>query len=144
MALIEAAARAAYPDECCGLLAGTGDAAAGYRVSRVVASANLRAGERSDRFEIDPQVHFDLIHALKNTPEEIIGHYHSHPDHPAEPSARDLEMAWVDDLVWLITAVADGIPTTTKAHMVDRRASQFHQIRLICDARTTAKQNDLE
>ncbi len=114
LADIVAAAEAAYPRECCGLLAGrtTTD---GILVTRVVASRNTAAGHRRDRFEVDPQVRFDLMRALEGSDERLVGHYHSHPDHPAIPSATDRRMVHEPDLIWLITAVAAGHATTTRA-----------------------------
>jgi len=38
---------------------------------------------------------------------EIVGFYHSHPDHPAEPSAFDLEHAW-PNLSYAIQSVRNG------------------------------------
>jgi proteasome lid subunit RPN8/RPN11 len=95
---ILARARAAAPAECCGLLVGEG-----MRVSRAVAVANV-AAEPTRRFEIDPQRQFDLLRALRGTPERVIGHYHSHPGGPSAPSAHDLAMAHDPEAVWLIVA----------------------------------------
>ncbi|MBF0561671.1 MAG: M67 family metallopeptidase [Alphaproteobacteria bacterium] len=105
MGLVLAAAEAAYPAECCGLLVGEFDPIAGLaHVTRVVPSRNLLAGEASDRFEIDPAVRFRVM----REPGFLIGHYHSHPDGPAQPSARDRAMVYEPELVWLIIAVAKG------------------------------------
>ena len=112
---IAAAAEAAYPHECCGLLAGRTAAPDALRVTRVVPSRNVAEQRRHDRFEVDPQVRFDLMRALAGSDERLIGHYHSHPDHPAVPSATDRAMAHEPDLIWLITAVAAGRATATRA-----------------------------
>ena len=114
LARIAAAAEAAYPRECCGLLAGR-MTPGGILVTRVVASRNTADGDQRDRFEVDPQVRFDLMRALEGSDERLVGHYHSHPDHPAVPSATDRRMAHEPDLVWLITAVAAGRATATRA-----------------------------
>lgn len=122
------AAEAAYPAECCGLLAGIGRRV--VRVTRVVPSANLLAAARRDRFEVDPAVRLRLMRALGDGPERLIGHYHSHPDHPAEPSATDLAMAYEPELLWLITAVAAGQAIHTTAHRPDPAATRFRPVRL--------------
>ena len=62
--------------------------------------------------------------------QRIVGHYHSHPNNPAQPSTTDLEMAYEPDLVWLITSVVDGQATLTTAHCVDADSSQFRRILL--------------
>ncbi len=122
------AAEAAYPAECCGLLAGTG--ARGLRVTRVVPAANLLAAERADRFEVDPAARLALMRELGDGPERLIGHYHSHPDQPPEPSATDLAMAWEPELVWLITAVCAGQAIATTAHRLDPARGRFRPLRL--------------
>jgi len=108
IAAIERAAEDAYPEESCGLLAGRFDSGGRLVVTRVRASANLAAGDRRAAFEVDPAVRFALMREIADTGETIVGHYHSHPDHPAEPSARDLAMAFEPELIWLITRVAAG------------------------------------
>ena len=123
LSVIAGAAEAAYPEECCGLLVGkvAGDGA--FDAIRVVESPN-RAGAfdgeadmggkgmsvniRHRRFEIDPLVHLALMRETENTDEAIIGFYHSHPDHPAQPSAHDIACIWEPDLVWLIVSVVAG------------------------------------
>jgi proteasome lid subunit RPN8/RPN11 len=137
---IEAAAEAAYPDECCGLLVGHDGAAGDVVVTAVAPSANMASGNHADSFEVDPQVRFDVMRRLdqKNqkggVPERIVGHYHSHPDHPPEPSARDLEMAYEPELVWVIVAVDKGHATAMRAHRLDEAANRFREIELAVSA----------
>lgn len=114
---IERAAEAAYPAECCGLLVGYGDTKTTLRITRVVSSRNMKENDRQDRFEVDPKVRFNVMRETDGTSERIVGHYHSHPDHPPEPSETDKSMVWEPELVWLITGVKDGIATGTKAHL---------------------------
>ena len=133
-AIVEAA-EAAYPQECCGLLVGRGDADRRVSVRRVVPSPNVAAGGGRDRFEVDPKVRFDVMRELEGGPDRIVGHYHSHPDGPAAPSATDREMAFEPDLVWLITAVAGGRAGPTTAHVVDpEAASGFREVPLVAAA----------
>lgn len=124
------AAEAAYPEECCGLLVGGAGSAASVAVRRVVASPNRTPDRAADRFEIDPQIRFDLMRELDGGPDRIVGHYHSHPDQPAQPSARDLEMAFEPDLAWLIVAVAGGQAVQVTAHVVDADGRQFREVPL--------------
>jgi [CysO sulfur-carrier protein]-S-L-cysteine hydrolase len=128
MAEISKAAETAYPNECCGLLSGFGEADETLTITGVHGSDNVTTGTARDRFEVDPKVRFDLMRTLEGGPERIVGHYHSHPDHPAQPSEHDLEMAFEPDLLWLIVAVDDGRATEITAHKVDAGVSAFHQI----------------
>ncbi len=123
-AAIRAAAANAYPDECCGLLVGFGDAD-DMTIERAVTSANVTTSDHRDSFEVDPKVRFDLMRELEIAMEtetcphrHIVGHYHSHPDHPAEPSDRDRAMAFEPAFVWLIASVIEGRVEDLRAHAV--------------------------
>jgi proteasome lid subunit RPN8/RPN11 len=82
----------AYPNECCGFLLGT--AGEEKRADRVLPVENAwEAGERYHRFVIRPE---DFMGAEKEAAKqglELVGIYHSHPDHPARPSDYDREQA---------------------------------------------------
>lgn len=119
------AAEAAYPDECCGLLVGRLEAPGNLLVTRVEPSTNLTEGGAHDSFEVDPRLRLELMRSLRGSGEAIVGLYHSHPDHPALPSARDLERAWEPELAWLITTVVEGQATLTTAHVLDAEGRQF-------------------
>ncbi len=130
---IKDASTAAYPAECCGLLIGNKDNKGAILVSRIVPSVNQLSQQGNDRFEIDPQTRIDLERALRDTPECIIGHYHSHPDHPADPSQTDLEQAYEPDLIWLIVSVRKGEATDVKAHRLDTTTKSFAEIKCIIE-----------
>ena len=123
-------AEAAYPREACGLLAGFERPDGDIEVTRVAPSKNMAEPAQHDRFEVDPRVRLDVMRALENTPESIIGHYHSHPDHPAEPSAHDLEMAFEPDLVWVIAAVEGARATEVRAHVVAASGDRFLELEM--------------
>ena len=128
---IEAAAVTAYPDECCGLLIGHDLKGGGIEVVRVVESENVEAGDPRSRFEIDPRLLIAVQRDLRGVGgDRIVGHYHSHPDHPARPSAHDAQRAWQPEMVWLITAVIGGEATETTAHVLEDGGGGFRQIGL--------------
>jgi len=93
-------ARDAAPGECCGVLVGS----AGAIVSAVPAR-NL-SGQPS-RFLIDPEDHIQARRAARAAGRDVVGFYHSHPDHPARPSQYDLDHAW-PTFAYIIVAVASG------------------------------------
>lgn len=128
MKQIAQAAEHAYPEECCGLLIGHGDDTAGIAVTGVAASRNVAEGHRRDSFEVDPKLRFDVMRELNGGPDRIVGHYHSHPDHTAQPSARDAAMVFEPDLVWVIVAVAGGRAGEVRAHVFEPGAERFREI----------------
>ena len=86
---------AAYPAECCGVLAGrvangAGDAKEVVRLHPVV---NRRTDD-PHRYLISPDDLRRVEAELRQAGLEVVGYYHSHPDHPAAPSAYDTEHAW--------------------------------------------------
>jgi cysteine synthase B len=94
-----------YPDECCGVLLGPKDGT----VSDTWRLDNSTDLERRRRFLIGPD---DYRRAEARAAErglDIVGFYHSHPDHPAEPSAFDLAHAW-PNLSYAIVSIRGGVP----------------------------------
>lgn len=83
----------AYPDECCGALVGDGDVA-----RKVVRLARRLANSREDglgrRYLVGPEAYREAEAAARAQGLEIVGIYHSHPDHAARPSEYDREHAW--------------------------------------------------
>jgi proteasome lid subunit RPN8/RPN11 len=91
-----------YPHECCGALIGHGDT-----VTAAVALPNTTEEGPRRRFLVRPS---DYMMAERKATElggELLGFYHSHPDHPARPSQFDLDHAW-PNFHYVIVAVASG------------------------------------
>jgi proteasome lid subunit RPN8/RPN11 len=106
LAELRAAARAALPEECCGLLLGRRDPVA--TVTRLVPARNVHA-EPTRKFTLDPAAQFAVLKAERGgAADRLIGHYHSHPKGPAAPSPRDLAAADDPDLLWLVIDAAGG------------------------------------
>ncbi len=127
---IERAAEAAYPEEACGLLVGRSEPGGACRVSAVEASANVAEPPRTRRFEVDPKLRLRLARELREGPDSIVGVYHSHPNGSAAPSETDISMIFEPDMVWLITAVADGRAGATRAYKPTEDGSAFRPLGL--------------
>jgi proteasome lid subunit RPN8/RPN11 len=84
-------AERAYPSECCGVLAG--QASEVKEVSRLVPVPNRRTDD-PHRYLISPDDLRRIEVELSSSGHEVLGCYHSHPDHPAAPSTFDTEQAW--------------------------------------------------
>jgi proteasome lid subunit RPN8/RPN11 len=91
---IKTAGEAAYPDECCGILIGGIDSDGAKTVKRTEPVNNSREeGEKYHRFLITPEDVFRAERTARAAGLELIGFYHSHPDHPAYPSEYDRDNA---------------------------------------------------
>ena len=86
-------AREAYPEECAGALVGM-DVGEMKIVVDVWRAENTHTGERSRRFLIEPLQIKEFEERAAERDMDLLGFYHSHPDHPAEPSEYDREHAW--------------------------------------------------
>ena len=84
---------AAYPAECCGALAGRVEAGVVKEVVRLAPAVNRRTDD-PHRYLIAPDDLRRLEADIAREGLAIVGYYHSHPDHPAVPSAYDTEHAW--------------------------------------------------
>ncbi len=111
-------AEQAYPRECCGILLGR-RADEERIVLEAVACANVAQPPSAvRRYTIAPE---DLIRMQREGRErtlEIVGFYHSHPDHPARWSAADLAEAYWPGCSYLIVTVDHGRAAETKSFML--------------------------
>jgi proteasome lid subunit RPN8/RPN11 len=97
----------AWPNECCGFLLGRVEGGA-KRAGGVLAVENSReAAEQYHRFVISPEDFLRAEKEARRQKKEILGIYHSHPDHPARPSDYDREQA-LPFYSYLIVAVEGG------------------------------------
>ena len=93
----------AYPDECCGALLGSFDGV----VREALRLGNHSDEERRRRFVVTPRDYQAAEARAEALGVELIGFYHSHPDHPAVPSQFDLDHAW-PNLSYTIVSVRAG------------------------------------
>ena len=93
-----AAARAAFPNECCGLVTGKPGLA-----EAVVTAKNVHPHPASG-FEIDPGTLLATHRTVRAENRHVIGHYHSHPNGSAEPSTQDAARATHNGQIWFIIA----------------------------------------
>ena len=102
-----------YPHECCGALLGRDAEAMDPEAVREVLAlfplVNRRADSPRNRFSLTGQDVLDADRAAQKQGLEVIGWYHSHPDHPARPSQYDQDHAW-PWYSYVIVSVENGAP----------------------------------
>ena len=101
-AAIRAHGEETYPHECCGALVGRHDG-----VTAIVALPNTTDEGPRRRFMVRPSDYQLAERRATELGGELLGFYHSHPDHPARPSQYDLDHAW-PTFAYIIVAVAGG------------------------------------
>ena len=119
---IQAHGAEGYPNEICGIMLGPqGD----QTVTEVRRARNIITERSRDRYEIDPLDHIRIQREADAAGLDIVGYYHSHPDHPAQASRFDTERAWAG-YVYLIVAVHDGKPIDANAFVAEKDGGPFH------------------
>jgi proteasome lid subunit RPN8/RPN11 len=117
-------ALAAYPREACGLLLGRVESA--RRLAEVVHPArNLNVERAHDRYELDPRDQLAAERAARDGGREVLGVWHTHPDHPATPSETDRAAAW-SGWSYLILSVVRGELADLRSWRLDEATRRFH------------------
>jgi proteasome lid subunit RPN8/RPN11 len=104
-----------YPHECCGVLLGRFDDDGSKTVSRIARCGNTRADSPHNRYNIDPRELIRIQREGRERGEDIVGFYHSHPDHPAHWSTTDLAEAHWFGCSYVITSVERSAATITNS-----------------------------
>jgi len=112
-----------YPEEGCGVLIGT--ESDGVRVvERAEPVANADSDSRQRRYRIAPEQLLEVERGARARDWDVLGFFHSHPDHPAVPSSSDLESAW-PYYSYLIVSVVDGSAVESRAWRLGSARAAF-------------------
>jgi cysteine synthase B len=111
-----------YPNECCGALLGPGPG----RVTRAFPLDNTFPDQQRRRFLVGPEEYRRAEIRAGDMGLSLVGFYHSHPDHPAEPSQFDLDHAW-PNLSYLIVSVRQGQPKEARSWRLRTDRSAFEE-----------------
>jgi proteasome lid subunit RPN8/RPN11 len=109
---------ATYPHECCGVLVGEFDESDGKLVRRVVPCGNTRTDSLANRYHISPSELVRIQREAMLAGRDIVGFYHSHPDHPARWSVTDLAEAHWTGCSYVITSVEKGRAVLTNSFLL--------------------------
>ncbi|MCE2559409.1 MAG: M67 family metallopeptidase [Acidobacteria bacterium] len=138
LARIRAHGEATYPEECCGILVGSTEKATGgngvvlARVVRLVGAENTREDEnRHNRYLIPPEVILRTEREARADGLDVVGYYHSHPDHPSRPSDFDRDHAW-PGYSYLIVSVREGRARDERSWRLSDDRSRFDEEPIQC------------
>jgi proteasome lid subunit RPN8/RPN11 len=125
---IEREGAAAYPSECCGAILGLdqNDGAVTRRLVRKLEPLknSFQADEQYHRFSLDPKELIDVEKRAGEAKLNVLGFYHSHPDHPAKPSEYDRTHAW-PFYSYVIVEIAKGKAAVMTSWQLDPGTEQF-------------------
>jgi len=106
-----------YPNECCGVLLGRSVDGAN-QVEDATRAGNTRTDSARNRYNIAPQELIKIQRQARESGLDIVGFYHSHPDHPAQWSKTDFAEAHWLGCSYVITAVEKGVARLTNAFLL--------------------------
>ena len=120
MSKLYAHAEAGYPHEVVGILAGNRETG---ELVKVLPLINERADSAHNRYKVSGLTLMRAEQDLEAEGHDILGYYHSHPDHPAQYSEYDRDHA-LPNMSYLITSVHGGDVTNTLSwRLVEDRSS---------------------
>ena len=117
-AAIRAHGRDAFPHECCGALLGKDGV-----VSEAFALPNTTEEGPRRRFLVRPDDYRAAEKRARDTGLELLGFYHSHPDHPARPSQYDLDHAWPSFSYVIVSVMSGADQALTSWQLKDDRSA---------------------
>ena len=106
-----------YPYECCGVLLGRASEDAN-EVLETVEAGNTRTDSAHNRYSIAPVELIRIQRQARSRSLDIVGFYHSHPDHPAQWSSTDIAEAHWLGCSYVITRVAEGKADVTNSFLL--------------------------
>jgi proteasome lid subunit RPN8/RPN11 len=107
-----------YPYECCGVLVGEFHDAQDKTVRSIVRCDNTRTDSPQNRYHISPVELIRIQREARLAGQDIVGIYHSHPDHPASWSSTDLAEAHWTGCSYVITSVEKGKAALTNSFLL--------------------------
>lgn len=117
-----------YPEEACGVLMGNGDGVtSAWDLHTVWEAPNFHIGDKKNRYVIPPEIQLQAEKYANKNGTQVLGYYHSHPDHPAIPSEFDRQQAWFGYL-YLICSVRNAKAVELRAYTLDQVDGKFHTI----------------
>ena len=119
-----------YPFECCGLMIGTTDANKNHTVQAFRRCKNLNKERARDRYDMDPMDMLRVEREFENSPWDIIGIYHSHPDHPSRASQTDTDRGW-PDYSYVIISVQNGTVAGAQSWVLNEGERKFYEEPLV-------------
>jgi proteasome lid subunit RPN8/RPN11 len=134
---IQAHGEETYPHECCGVLLGKNEPGVGNRVNLIVRAGNTRTDSAHNRYNIAPQELVRIQRQARGLGFDIVGFYHSHPDHPAQWSKTDFAEAHWLGCSYVITSVDEGKAVLTNSFLLagtDEESKTFEDEEIVVES----------
>jgi proteasome lid subunit RPN8/RPN11 len=113
-----------YPQECCGVLLGHDNGDGQRMVTQSVRCGNTRTDSPENRYNIDPRELVRIQLESRKVGLDILGFYHSHPDHPARWSPTDFAEAHWLGCSYVISSVERGKAAITNSFLLSGESEE--------------------
>jgi proteasome lid subunit RPN8/RPN11 len=123
--VLKAHGESGYPHETCGVLLGK-SAEGLVEVQEAHACGNANTERAADRYLIEPKDQLRVEKDARARGLDVVGYYHSHPDHPSQASSTDLAQSW-EGVLYLILAVEKGRASRLQAWWRDSGQAAFSE-----------------
>ena len=127
--LVKTYCKSEYPNEACGVLIGRRFSNNEIQITKVLRAKNVSPTPRVT-YDLDPLFVAQSHELAEQEGLEVVGFYHSHPNHSPNPSLTDLKFAW-PDTVYLIVSLKQELVTKVKAWIRKEDKSGFNPLNLI-------------
>ncbi|MDH4227749.1 MAG: M67 family metallopeptidase [Deltaproteobacteria bacterium] len=121
---IRRVSEAAYPHECCGALIGKFSEDGSATAVSSVSLTNMNTTRANDRYEVNPAELLKVEKDVKREGLDVIGFFHSHPDHPSKPSQFDRDRGW-PEYHYTIVSVESGAVADIKNWKIEAEDKPF-------------------
>lgn len=115
-----------YPEECCGILVGRDEGE-----SRIITEShrarNVSEERRHERYLIDERKLIEVMKSVRGMEVDVVGFYHSHPDHPSRPSGFDNETAAWPGYSYLIVSVEKDRAVSAQSWVMPDSGDSFEE-----------------
>ena len=129
-AIMNAHAEETFPEECCGAMLGIENEDGSREITEVIRVENTKGENRERRFLIDPRALLNAEKVAKDRGLDVLGIYHSHPNHPSQASEFDRTHA-MPFWSYLIISCIDGKTASIQSWRLKEDRSAFDEEELI-------------
>jgi proteasome lid subunit RPN8/RPN11 len=104
-----------FPEEACGLIAGTEDEDGNRSIQRVYLLTNI--DHSREHFSLDPMEQLQAVKDMRKNGYTPLGNWHSHPESPSRPSEEDIRLSYDSNASYMILSLMEEEPVLRSFHV---------------------------
>jgi proteasome lid subunit RPN8/RPN11 len=104
-----------FPEEACGLIAGTEDEQGNRNIKKVYMLTNI--DHSREHFSLDPMEQLQAVKDMRKNGYTPLGNWHSHPESPSRPSEEDIRLSYDSNASYMILSLMEEEPVLRSFHV---------------------------